>query len=183
MDAEIIQREMQEQFRKAGLGSLLVNESSRVRDLGGEVFAEVVLADRTKLEEATELMKQILKDAKQDEKNYSLVVRSKWGIEEIGDPSPAFEPSGGLRAATLIPVTLRCGNELLKITVSVTKLAEWEFDEILGRKTDLRQVARIVVESALGRSGSSYWDPTVEDYLEVASGAAANISRMLKKTA
>ncbi|MHB1700320.1 MAG: hypothetical protein ACYCSN_09305 [Acidobacteriaceae bacterium] len=183
MDAEEVQQAMLERFKEAGLLPLVVRESSQVMDLGGEIFAEVVLTDRTRLDEASNLMRLVLKSAGRDEKNSSLVVRSKWSIADIGDPTPAYGQNGQVRAAVLIPVTLRSGDEDASVTVAVTTLAEMEFNRILGRKADLGQVARIVVESALRRSGSSFWDPITENYLEVASGAAANLSRMLKRTA
>lgn len=178
MGVEQIEREMRAEFDRAGLSPFFIEGSSEIVDLDGEVHAEVVLSDWAKLDEAADLMKHILHG-----KRYSLIVRSKWLIEHVGDLAPAYEPSGGLRAAVLIPVTLRSGNERTTVTVSVTKMAEWEFELILGRKADLKQVARVVVESALRRGGRSFWDPTTENYLEVASGSVANISRLLKQTA
>jgi hypothetical protein len=172
------EREIKERFEDAGLAPYFIENSSEIVDLDGEVFAEIVLSDRSRLDEATSLMREILRGQK-----YSLVVRSKWSIEHIGELAPAYAPSGGLRAAVLIPVALRSGNESITVTVAVTKLAEWEFDSILGGKADLKQVARVVVESALRRGGRSFWDPTTESYLEVASDSVANISRLLKQTA
>lgn len=181
MDAGEVQQELLTRLDEAGLSNLVVQSHSQ--DLGGELFVEVVLSDGAKVDEVSGVAKKVLKDANCDERNYSLVVRPKWEIEKIGDMVPAYGPSGGLRAATLIPVTIRSGNTLTTATVSVTKLAEMNLDQILGRKADLREVARIVIDGALSRTGSSAWDPTVEDYLEVASGAAANLSRMLRRTA
>jgi hypothetical protein len=178
MSIERLQHEMRTQFDRAGLLPFLVEASSEIVDLDGELFAEIVLSDRTKLDEATNLMRTIFQNTR-----YSLVVRSKWLIEQIGNLAPAYGESGGLKAAVLIPVTLRSGDECTTVTVSVTKMAEWEFDSILGRKTDLKQVAKVVVESALRRGGRSFWDPTIENYLEVASGSVANISRLFKQTA
>ena len=183
MSAEEIRREMMGRLDAAGLLPFLVRDSPHVQDLGDELFVEIVLADRTRLDEVSELARQVLKAAGREKRNYSLVLRTKWEIEEVGGLAPAYGPSGGLRAATLIPVTMKSGDSLQTVTVSVTKLAEAELDYILGRKTDLREVAKIVVDGALRRNGSSAWDPTVEDYLEVASGAPTNISRMLKRTA
>ncbi len=183
MNAEEIQREMLRRLESAGLLPFMVRKSPHVQDLGDELFVEIVLSDRSRLDEVSELMRQVLRAAGRNEEDYSLVVRPKWEIEEIGDLVPAYGPSGGLRAATLVPVTIRSGNSRQPVTVSVTKLAEAELDYILGRKTDLKEVAKIVVDGALRRAGSSAWDPIVEDYLEVASGEAANISRLLKKTA
>ncbi len=177
-DTQQVQREMKEQFARAGLLPFLVEDSSEIYDLGGELFVEIVLSDRAKLEEATDLMRRLLNG-----KVYTLVIRSKWLLEKVGDPVPAYGQDGGLRAATLIPVTLQSGCERVSVTVAVTTLAAMEFDRILGRKVDLRQVAKIVIEGALRRGGRSFWDPTVENYLEVASGAVANISRLLKQTA
>jgi hypothetical protein len=180
MSADVykIEREIKERFEDAGLAPYLIENSSEIVDLDGEVYAEIVLSDRSRLDEATNLMKEILRGQR-----YSLVVRSKWSIEHIGDLAPAYAPSGGLRAAVLIPVTLRSGNETAFVTVAITKLAEWELDSILGGQADLKQVARVVVESALRRGGRSFWDPIAENYLEVASGSVANISRLLKQTA
>jgi len=183
MSAEEIRHEMLGRLEAAGLAPYLVRDSPHVQDLGDELFVEIVLLDRTRLDEASGLARQVLKTAGREQRNYSLVVRPKWEIKEVGGLAPAYGPSGGLRAATLVPVTLRSGDSLQAVTVSVTKLAEAELDYISGRKSDLREVAKIVVDGALRRGGSSSWDPTVEDYLEVASGAATNISRMLKRTA
>jgi len=178
IDVEQIQRDMKERFGHAGLLPFLLEGSSEIYDLGGEIYIDVVLSDRAKVDEADRIVRDLLKG-----ESYSLVVRSKWVIEEVGDLLPARAQDGGLRAAVLIPVTLRSGNERTSVTVSVTKMAEWEFNSILGRKADLKRVATVVVESALRRGGSSFWDPITENYLEVASGAAANISRLLKQPA
>ena len=183
MDVERVQHEMKDQFARAGLLPFLVEDLSQVLDVGNEFFVEVVLSDRAKLGEASDLIRQFLSGSALGGKSYTLVVRSKWLIEKIGDPVPAYGQDGGLRAAVLVPVTLQSGSERTLVTVAVTKLAEMEFDRILGRKIDPRQVAKPVVESALRRGGRSFWDPTSENYLEVASGAVANISRLLKQTA
>ncbi|WP_433965805.1 hypothetical protein [Tunturiibacter gelidiferens] len=183
MSVEQVQLEMKDQFARAGLLPFLIEESSQVLDLGDEFFAEVVLSDRAKLGEANDLMREILSSSALGGKSYTLVVRSKWLVESVGDPAPAYGQDGGLRAAVLIPIILQSGSERTPVTVAVTKLAEMEFDRILGRKTDLKQVAKLVIDSALRRGGRSFWDPTTENYLEVASGAVANISRLLKQTA
>lgn len=178
IDVERMQREMKDEFDRAGLLPFLVEGSSEIYDLGGELYVDVVMSDRSKIDEADRLVRGLLNG-----KSYSLVVRSKWVIEEVGELVPARGKDGGLRAAVLIRVTLRSGSEKTSVTVSVTKMAEWEFDSILGGKTDLKRVATVVIENALRRGGSSFWDPITEDYLEVASGAAANISRLLKQPA
>jgi hypothetical protein len=177
-NVEQLQSEMKERLANAGLLPFIVEDSSEIYDLGGELFAELVVSDKAKLEEASDLVRQLLEG-----KSYTLIARSKWLIEQVGHPIPAYGEDGGLRAAVLIPVVLQSGNERTSVTVAVTKLAEMEFERILGRKIDLREVAKLVVESALRRGGRSFWDPTTENYLEVASGAVANISRLLKQTA
>ncbi len=183
MNIDQVQREMREQFERAGLLPFFHDELSQILDLDGEIFAEIVLSDRAKLDEAGNLIRQILARSKTDGKEYTLILRSKWVIERLGDLTPAYGADGGLRAAVLIPVTLLSGSERTRVTVAVTKLAEMEFERILGRRIDLRQVAKFVVESALRRGGRSSWDPITENYLEVASGAVPNISRLLKQTA
>ena len=174
-DIQTLERKVRERFQDAGLSPFLIEDASELVDLGGELHAEILLSDPSKLNEASDLMKAILQG-----ENYSLVVRPKWTIELIGDLAPAYAANGGLRAAVLIPVTLRSGTERLVVTVAITKAAEWEFETALGHKADLQQVARVMVESALRRGGRSFWDPTQEDYLEVAAGSVANISRLLK---
>jgi len=183
VNAEEIQSEILKRMQAAGLVPFVVRKSPYVQDLGDELFVEIVLSDKTRLDEVSDLARQVLNAAGRDERSYSLVVRPRWEIQDIGEVAPAYGTIGGLRAATLIPVTMRSGNTTQQVTVSVTKLAEAELDYILGRKTDLKEVAQIVVDGALRRGGSSYWDPVTEDYLEVASGSAANISRLLKRTA
>jgi hypothetical protein len=177
-DIEQVQREMKEQFARTGLLPFLVEDSSDIYDLGGELFAEIVVSDRAKLDEAADLVRQLLSG-----RNFTLVARAKWTIAGIGEPTPAYGQNGQVRAAVLIPVILQSGKEEAPVTVAVTTLAAMEFDRILGRKADLKQVAKLVVEGALRRGGRSFWDPTTENYLEVASGAVPNISRLLKQTA
>jgi hypothetical protein len=177
-NVEQLQSEMKERLAHAGLLPFIVEDSSEIYDLGGELFAELVVSDRARLEEASELVRQLLEG-----KSYTLVARLKWSIEQVGHPTPAYGQDGGLRAAVLIPIVLQSGSERTSATVAVTKLAEMEFERILGRKIDLREVAKLVIESALRRGGRSFWDPTVDNYLEVASGAVANISRLLKQSA
>lgn len=178
-DVQQVEREMKEQFERAGLLPYLVEDASEIYDLDGELFVDVVLSDRAHIDQAGAVMNNLLSGSV-----FSLVVRSMWLIDQVSDPVPAYAQDGGLRAASLISITLRSGTEETVVTVAVTKLAEMEFGRILGaRLVDLKRVAKLVVESALRRGGRSYWDPTVDDYLEVASGAVANISQMLRQTA
>lgn len=183
MSAEQIQQEMKDQFARAGLLPFFLEDASHIVDLDGELFAEVVLSDGAKLGRAGDLMREILGGSRKSDEAYTLVLRSKWLIESVGDLAPAYGPNGSPRAAVLIPISLRSGALQAPVIVAVTKLAEIEFDRIAGRRTDLKQVAKLVVESALRRGGRSFWDPTTESYLEVASGAVANISRLLKQSA
>lgn len=183
MNIEQVQHEMKEQFERAGLLPYLVENSSQVLDIDGKIFAEIVLSDRGKLGEAGDLVKRLLADTQFCKNGFTLILRSKWVIERLGDLTPAYGSDGGLRAAVLIPVSLQSGSERAIVTVAVTKLAEIEFERILGRTIDLRQVAKLVIEGALRRGGQSFWDPTIENYLEVSSSAVPNISRLLKQTA
>ena len=60
-DVYKIEREVKERFDHAGLSPYLIENPSDIVDLDGEVFAEIVLSDRSKLDEATDLMRDILR--------------------------------------------------------------------------------------------------------------------------
>lgn len=155
-------------------------EQTRIVDTSAEIVAEVVLSDGSRANEVTSFVSDVLKSSGRP---FTLVVRRKWKIAGIGEVMPAYGPSGGLRAASLVPVTVVAGSEASQVTVSVTKLAEMEFERILGTKPNLKDIARAVVQSSLQRGGASYWDPLEENYLEVASSGVPNIIRLLKQAA
>jgi len=168
---------------ESDFSSAIERESSQVLRLPGEIFVEIVLQDNGRLDEIGERIRQALRVEAADAP-FTLIVRKKWRIADIGDPSPAYGPDGGLRAAVLVPVTLVSGADSVLVTVSITKLAEMEFERILGTGAGLmKRVATAVVRSSLQRGGRSYWNPIEESYLEVASSGVANISRLLKQAA
>lgn len=177
MTAECLQEELVRAIKTAGLSEAV--DRCQVLDLAGHFYVEIIVLDAAR-EQAVRDVATSLADVADAS---SLIVRSLWTIASIGEPVPAYGPDGGLRAAVLIPVNLLSGREVLGITVAVTKLAEWELDRILGRKTPMRDVAEVVVSNALRRGGQSYWNPRVDGYLEVGSSIAPQISRLLKKSA
>jgi hypothetical protein len=181
MNAEQLEQQIANALDRGGYARFVVREATQVLDLAGEFFVEIVLTDASVEPTVQALLEPIVEASGRD--NSSLIVRSKWTIQEIGKPIPAYGQDGGLRAAVLVPVTLESGQKKASVTVSITKLAEWELDRILGRKTDLGEVAGVVVGQALRLGGQSSWNPLAEDYLEVGSSSAANISRLLKRTA
>jgi len=177
MGASQLEQQIIERLAQAGILSTLDRDASQVLNLGNEVWAEIVLTDASKTAEAEALIRPLLP------KPDSLVIRSRWKISEIGEPVAARAPDGGLRAAVLVPIRLNSGAESTTVTVSITKAAEWELEQILGGKVPFKELAKVFVESSLQRGGESAWNPAAQSYLEIASGGVGNISRLLRQAA
>jgi hypothetical protein len=177
MNTDQMETEMIERLSQAGLLHVVDRASSHVLSFEGKTWAEVVLNDASKKDEVEDVIRPLLGASG------SLLVRSRWNVAQIGDPVPAYGADGGLRAAILIPVLLKSGSAQHTVTVSITKAAEWELERILGGKVPFKSVAEIMVHSSLQLGGQSAWDPISQDYLEVASGGVANLSRLLRQAA
>lgn len=181
MSSEDLHRTISNAIDSAGLSGSIMHDHVQVLNLAGQIFVEVVVVDATKEREVREIVSDSLRKANVEDS--SLIVRSQWIISSIGNPSPAYGPDGGIRAAVLIPVTLTSGGEELLVTVAVTKLAEMELNRISGSAVSMRDVADFVVSNALRRGGQSYWNPRLDGYLEVGASVAPQISRFMKKSA
>jgi hypothetical protein len=150
----------------------------QVNDFGGHLSVEVVLTDASRADEA-----RLAIERKLDNAQIFVTVRGVWQIRDIGSPQVLYGQNGSPRAAVLVPVSLQSGKTTQQIMVSITKLAEMELQRIIGTPPNLKEIARIVVENKLKLGGSSSWNPTRDEWLEVASGNAADLSRSLRKSA
>ena len=165
-------------LRAAAIPGEAVQIPHGVAEFGGVPFVEVILTDASYQPLAEAALGERFKS-----EDVSVSVRSVWRIEEIGEPQIAYGPNGSPRAAVLISVKLKSGATESEVTVAVTKLAEMEFERILGGKLNLKEVAKIVISNALKLGGTSSWDPRKRDYFEVASNSVADLSRGLRRTA
>lgn len=173
-----VENTVSEVLRASAFADSVVQPRTRVEEFGGHISVEVVLADATQADAAKAAIEKSL-----GQPDIFLTVRGIWKIEEVSQPEIAYGTNGSPRAAVLVPVIMRSGDMRHVVTVSVTKLAEMELQRILGYPPDLRQIARLVVENKLKLGGGSFWDPTADEWLEVASGNVADLSRSLRRTA
>ena len=180
MTVDVITDRLQAAMKQRRLDHLLAADGYDIFEGDGEYFISLTLVDAAGEEAVTRTSSDVLN---QLGIRYTLSVKSRWAIDDIGDLIPAKSPDGGIRAAVLIPVRLRSGSVTEQITISVTKLAEENFKDILRRTVDMKEVALAALSGELQHGGRSRREVAEHNYLEINANAAVDISRLLRKTA
>ena len=176
MDADQVRGEIQGTLQRAGLLSVLDLRRTQFLDLPDGTYAELVLTDGGREDE----IRQALADSMT---GVDLSIHPVWAIETIGEPEIAYSPTGGIRTARVLAVSLRSGSVSTTVQVAVTWLAEEELKRMLGTEPPLKALVREYVEESLQWGGESYWDPRRYPQLEIASDHALSLYRSLQKTA
>jgi hypothetical protein len=169
--AEELEKIAKERFSAAGLMPDLVEDKSQFLDLPGELFAEIVVRNGSKVRDFRQIMADL---GSGSEQKFDVIVRPLWQIESVGDPRIAYSPdTGAPRAAEQFPVDLRSGDAKQRVWVDVTFLAGKVFEE---NGIDTEGVKRIIADligDQLRKGGESYWDAIRFPHLEINGDTAS----------
>ena len=167
MTSTDIEKIIRDELTKAGLWELVDRHKSQFLEFPDGFFAEIVLSEGSKLEDAEGILGSLRESLKKKGVELDVIVRASWIVESIGGLHPQIDISGGIKLASIFPVTLVSGGATTKVEVAMTppvvkgirnKLlnsSTKSLDEITVMKEVVREFLRM--ELALG--GESYWDP------------------------
>ena len=166
-------------LKQHGIVDQIDSEHSQYLDLPEGVYAELVIKDAGKEGDVERAVGDL--DAHID-------IHPIWRVLEFGATDVARSSSGGIVAASAIPVKLQSGSVFADVQVVVTFLAEKEMEKLLGAnmasgKSIPGLLAQAYVESLLRWGGRDYWDPRRQDRLEIAYDRALALYPTLKKSA
>jgi hypothetical protein len=167
--ADRLQGMLESRLSEAGLAEFYNKEHSQFLDLDGEVFAEVVINDASKLEDVEKVVRLTAEEMKSQGISLDSVVRALWEIVSVDYNGPSYTPDlKEVRAADEFCVVLQSGTRRCRIIVDVSSGAQDILRHQLGLKgaSDIREMitplVRKLLEQRLSQGGTSYWDPLRE---------------------
>jgi len=167
MTSTELEKLTRDELTNVGLWRVVDRHKSQFLEFPDGVFAEVVLADGSKLEDAEGVLRALRENLRKQGIELDAIVRATWTVENIGDPRPSIDISGDIRLATVFQVRLVSGGATADVDVvmdppvvlgirrKLLSASAKSLDEIAVMKEVVREFLNL--ELALG--GESYWDP------------------------
>ena len=179
MTAQQVSKRVESALNQHGLLDEIDREHSQFLDLPEKVYTELVIKDAAREKE----IEQAVAGA-----HPQVAIHPAWKVERFGEPDVARSSSGGIVAASAVPVMMRSGSVFTDVQVVVTFLAEQEMKSLLRasavpEQSVPRQLADAYVASLLRRGGLSYWDPRRQNRLEIGYERALALYPTIKKSA
>lgn len=167
MTSTELEKLIRDELTKAGLWGSVDRHKSQFLEFPDGLFAEIVLSDGSKLEDAEGVLHGLQESQKKQGVELDTIVRADWTVQSINDPRPAIGISGGIRAAWAFPVALVSGGATVTVEVDVTYAAILEIrnklmqssDKSLDEKMVVKEVVKEFLKLELSLGGESYWDP------------------------
>jgi hypothetical protein len=161
-----LERTIQEELGKAGALKLLDQRESQFLEVPGGLFAELVLGDGSRLVDVERVARGVREALSKRGVDLSVIVRSIWTVQSVGDAQAAISLTGGIRSAWSFPATLVSGGLKTQVEVEVTMLAVDEIKRKLKGSADpvdersaIKEVVKEFLKLQLSFGGESYWDP------------------------
>jgi hypothetical protein len=168
----------------AELANLLDTDLSQFLWVGDNFFAEIVLKDASKQSDTEQILRQIASDLRSNNIVLEVVVRSIWLVTKSWYSDVARTPEGGIKTALDFRSSLKSGTKEIEIRVDVSigalnvlrpKLGKENFVMHIGwspekgdvNESDIAAAVTAYLEMLLHRGGTSYWDPLLENHLEL----------------
>jgi hypothetical protein len=174
---------LERQLRESDLVAILDRERSQFLDLQDQIFVEIVLNDATRLDDAEKIIRNLVREFKDQGIHLDSVVRAVWEVVDVRHAGPSRTPDGGIRASSEFHVTLKSGTRTHRVIVDVF----WGAAEFLEQKFSLKSersrrgsqvsnemlanAVRSFVQHQLSAGGTSYWDPIRFPRLELNDAA------------
>jgi hypothetical protein len=151
-----LNKSLSERLKSAGLAPYLVREKSQILEFPDGFFAEIVLSDASKLEEANAVVASIRAGVERQGSHLTSIVRAIWSVKQVEGVGPARGASGGIKSAVDFRAVLESGRREAEVTVQVGRDALRELRQRLG--SDTGAVADFL-RLQLSFGGAGYWDP------------------------
>lgn len=167
-----------ETLKAADLLQYLSEEKQQCFDLPEGFFAEIVVKDGSKLPAVQDTMESIRAELEQQGVHLNLVVRALWevkGVQYVGVPMDM--QSGGPKLALRFQAKLQSGEREKEVKVDVSPSAKAEVKSRLrvDDEETLKKVVQDFLKLQLSTGGTSYWNPLIDDCLEMGEMAAAYV--------
>jgi len=167
MERSEVDRIIREELASAGVLETVDREKSQLLEFPEELFAEIVLSDGAKLNDAQRVMQRIQSDLQGRGVRLDSIVRATWRVRDVEryfDPGWIVDSSrpGGVLSLPILPfkVTLESGSTQTDVWVDVTPNG---YDQLkqAGQSDEesLKRIVRDFVSIQLSGGGTSYWDP------------------------
>ena len=183
MDYDELDRLIMAKLNERGLSEHLVKEKSALLDFPEEYYAEIVLDDAGKIDEAKEALAEVAAQLNRENQRLDYIVRPLWEVEEVklaSDSAPEMIPNlmrQGIFSLRFL-ATLKSGEQVKKeVGVELTPGAYEELRR-LGQPTDensLKDVVRDFLKLQLSFGGESYWDPIRYPRQQLNDGAVLHL--------
>src|SRR5208337_4243530 len=117
MTSTELEKLTRDELTNVGLWRVVDRHKSQFLEFPDGVFAEVVLADGSKLEDAEGVLRALRENLRKQGIELDAIVRASWTVENIGDPRPSIDISGDIRLATVFQVRLVSGGATADVDV------------------------------------------------------------------
>ncbi|MGA7219915.1 MAG: hypothetical protein WBX38_16465, partial [Candidatus Sulfotelmatobacter sp.] len=120
MTAAELEKTVREELTNAGLWADVDERKSQFLEFPDGLFAEIVLNDGAKLEEAERVVRLLKAEPRLNRQELGAIVRANWTVQSVDGPEPAIVVPGGIRPAWAFTGTLKSGGLTKAIVVHVT---------------------------------------------------------------
>jgi hypothetical protein len=160
-----------------GLSGYLVRDKSQLLEFPDEYFAEIVLNDAGKIDEAQGVLAKIVPELDAKHQKLDFMVRALWRVVNVEPRYRQEELPHQLKQRLFsLPfiATLKSGSKEWRVGVEITPDA-YEDLERAGKCDDqtLRAIVKASLESWLSIGGAGYWDPIREPRRSISSGGVS----------
>jgi hypothetical protein len=152
-----LSKSLSERLKSAGLTPYLVREKSQLLEFPDGFFAEIVLSDASRLEEASAVIASIRAEVEHQSAHLTPIVRAIWSVKQVENVGPARGASGGIKSSVDFKAVLESGRRETQVTVEVGGHALRELRQKLGN--DVREAVADFLRLQLSFGGAGYWDP------------------------
>jgi hypothetical protein len=186
-----LQKQIEVNLSLAGIMPVVDRDKSQFLTDLPDWFAEIVLTDASRQADAEQILKEISSDLHKSGTSLDVVVRSLWDVKKVCYVGPARTKEGGLRTALDFRAELRSGQRSTEVRIDVTFAALLVLRQHLGKddfvgigwspqrgdvdEQDISAAATRYLEIQLNQGGTSYWDPLLDNHLDLNESAMSYV--------
>jgi hypothetical protein len=154
-----LNKSLSERLRSAGLAPYLVREKGQVLELPDGFFAEIVLSDASKLEEASAVVAAVRAEVEHQGAHLTPIVRAIWSVKQVESVGPARGASGGAKSSVDFRAVLESGSRETEAIVEVGGHARDKLRREREKFGSDVQVVTDFLRLQLSFGGAMHWDP------------------------
>lgn len=165
-----------DRLNAAGLGQHLVADMSQLFEFPEEYFAEVVVDDAGRIDDANAVMEKIAQEMSEQNQDLDYIVRAVWQVTSViplGEEELSTQMGEGFFGLRFL-ATLKSGSREQKVGVEVMPGAYGRLGIVRGPDPEaLRKSIKRELEGWLSIRGPGYWDP-IREPRRIIGGAEAS---------